>query len=112
MAVRVEPDEHDWNSKDYVDHWIDSARTRDEQRVLQLRKMLSFIPKSPDAPIRVLDVGGGYGLLSQQALELFPRASLVLHDYSEPMFEHARGRLAWAGSRLSFAKADLFDPAW
>jgi tRNA (cmo5U34)-methyltransferase len=112
MAVRVEPDEHDWGSKQYVDQWIEDARSRDERRVASLLKMVSFIPKDRHEAIRVLDVGGGYGLVSQQVLELFPRAALVLQDYSEPMFEHAKRNLAWAAERVSYVKADLFDPAW
>lgn len=44
MAVRIEPEEHAWGSKDYVDQWIDDARPRDEKRVVLLRKLVSFIP--------------------------------------------------------------------
>ena len=114
MAARYEirADEHQWNSKEYVDKWIDDAKPRDERRVALLQKLVGFIPKAADEAIRVLDVGGGYGLVSQQVLERFPHATIVLHDYSEPMFEHARHNLSWAGDRMSYVKADLFDPAW
>jgi tRNA (cmo5U34)-methyltransferase len=77
-----------------------------------LQRMVSFIPRDAGAAIRVLDIGGGYGLVSQQVLEAYPQATVVLHDYSEPMFGHSRQRLAWAGDRVSYVKADLFDPAW
>ncbi|HLG72899.1 MAG TPA: methyltransferase domain-containing protein [Chloroflexota bacterium] len=113
MAIRYErDDEHQWNSKEYVDQWITEAKPRDERRVLLLQRLAGFIPHPQDAAIRVLDLGGGYGLVSQQVLERFPKATIVLHDYSEPMFEHARRNLAWAGDRMSYVKADLFDPKW
>lgn len=112
MAVQIDDDEHQWGSKDYVDHWIEEARPRDERRVAYLQKLVGWLPSTKATAIRVLDVGGGYGLLSQQVLDIFPNSTVVLHDYSEPMFEHARQRLAWAGDRVSYVKADLFDPAW
>ena len=113
MAIRYDRDnEHQWTSKTYVEQWITDAQPRDERRVPLLQKLAGFIPAPEDASIRVLDVGGGYGLVSQQVLERFPNATVVLHDYSEPMFEHARSNLAWAGERVSYVKADLFDPNW
>ena len=103
---------HDWQSPEYVDHWISTDVTRDEERKPRLRRLATFIPFPFEAPIRVLDIGAGYGALSQQVLEVFPNASVVCHDFSEPMFEHARQRLAWAGPRVSFMKADLREASW
>jgi tRNA (cmo5U34)-methyltransferase len=105
-------DHHDWQSQDYVNHWISSDATRDNERRPLLRRVANFIPFSHDADIHVLDIGAGYGMLSQEVLELFPKATVVCQDYSDPMIEHARERLAWAGDRVSFVKCDLFDPEW
>jgi SAM-dependent methyltransferase len=74
--------------------------------------MLSGTPFSPEADISVLDVGAGYGVLSDEVLKAFPRAHLTLQDYSEPMFAHARKRLAGFGADISYVRADLRDPAW
>src|SRR5579871_5130007 len=103
---------HDWQSQEYVDHWISSDATHDDERRPILRRVANLIPSTPDAPICVLDIGAGYGVFSQQVLEAFPQAVVVCMDYSEPMFVHARARLAWAGARTSFVKADLYDPEW
>jgi tRNA (cmo5U34)-methyltransferase len=103
---------HDWHSAAYVDDWISGDHTRDSERLPLLRRVANFIPFSHDAQIRVLDIGAGYGALSQQVLELFPNAAVICQDYSDPMIGHARERLAWAGSRVSFVKADLYDPEW
>ena len=103
---------HDWHSREYVDDWISRDATRDEQRKPVLRRVASLIPCPADAAIRVLDVGAGYGALSEQVLERFPRAHLVCHDYSEPMFEHARERLGWASERVSFVTSDLMEASW
>ena len=103
---------HDWHSRPYVDEWITSAAQRDEERRIVLRRLVSLIPRDIAAAIRVLDVGAGYGALSAQVLELFPQAELVCQDFSEPMFVHARERLAWAAERVSFAPSDLGTPSW
>jgi ubiquinone/menaquinone biosynthesis C-methylase UbiE len=103
---------HDWHSQQYVEEWIASATARDPQRRAILRRVASLIPHQSDALIRVLDVGSGYGALSAQVLERFPKARLVCQDFSEPMFAQARERLAWASERVSFVPCDLSDPNW
>ncbi len=103
---------HDWHSQRYVDDWIASDAMRDDERRTILRRLVGLIPCETDAAIRVLDVGAGYGALSAQVLERFLRAELICQDFSEPMFMHARKRLAWASDRVSFATRDLSDPAW
>jgi tRNA (cmo5U34)-methyltransferase len=103
---------HDWHSLQYVEDWIASSVQRDETRRLILRRVASLIPRDPDAAMRVLDVGCGYGALSAQVLDLFPQAVVVCQDFSEPMFAHARERLAWASPRVSFTHSDLSDASW
>ena len=103
---------HDWHSSQYVEDWIASAATRDDERRINLRRVVSLIPRETDAAIRVLDVGAGYGALSAQVLERFPQAQLVCQDFSEPMFAQARKRLAWASERITFTHRDLSDPGW
>jgi tRNA (cmo5U34)-methyltransferase len=101
---------HDWHSDSYVRDWVDSQR--DEERAIQLRRMMWLIPFDPDAEIRVLDIGGGYGLVTHQVLEAFPRARVVMHDYSEPMIAEARNQLSAFGDQVSFARGDLMTPDW
>jgi SAM-dependent methyltransferase len=104
--------EHDWHSRQYVDDWIERDVTRDNIRRPLLQQMLSFAPFAPDAEISVLDVGAGYGIVSQQVLRMFPRARVTLQDYSQPMFEHARRRLGLHHMRVSYVVSDLRDPGW
>src|SRR5579875_1976689 len=105
-------DEHDWHSREYVNYWIESHITPDEERRPILRRMLALAPFSREAPITVLDVGAGYGVVSEEVLRAFPRAHLTLQDYSELMFEHAHRRLAGLSPFTSYVLADLRDPAW
>jgi 2-polyprenyl-3-methyl-5-hydroxy-6-metoxy-1,4-benzoquinol methylase len=105
-------DEHDWHSREYVDNWIKSDITRDDERRPVLRRMLAAAPFGRDAEISVLDVGAGYGLLSEEVLKAFPRSRVTMQDYSEPMSDHANRRLAALRSSFSYVMADLVDPGW
>jgi SAM-dependent methyltransferase len=105
-------DHHDWHSQNYVDEWIARDITRDEERRLRLRQMLAAAPFASDAEIEVLDVGGGYGVVTEEVLRVFLHAVVTLQDYSEPMLDQARHRLAAHSGRVRYAVGDLRDPAW
>jgi SAM-dependent methyltransferase len=104
--------EHDWHSTDYVDWWITRDQSRDAQRRERLRAMLSHADLAADAEFTVLDIGGGYGVVSEEVLTTFPRARVVLQDYSAPMLDAARERLVRFAGRISFVLTDLTDAGW
>jgi SAM-dependent methyltransferase len=104
--------EHDWHSREYVDEWIARDFSRDAERRPLLERMLALAPFAPADPIRVLDVGAGYGLVTEVTLARFPRAHVTLLDYSEPMFAHARERLANCAAQIEYVRRDLTDPGW
>jgi SAM-dependent methyltransferase len=105
-------DRHDWHSQSYVDEWIGQDMTRDAERRPALRRMLGAAPLAREAAIAVLDVGGGYGVVTEEVLEFFRQARVTLQDYSQPMLDAARRRLAHYGDRVHYAVGDLRDPAW
>ncbi|HVH81473.1 MAG TPA: class I SAM-dependent methyltransferase [Stellaceae bacterium] len=104
--------EHDWHSSDYVDWWITRDVSRDAERRQRLGEMLRHAPVAQDAAVSVLDVGGGYGVVSEEVLATFPNARVTLQDYSEPMLAAARERLAAHSARTNYVLADLTDPKW
>jgi SAM-dependent methyltransferase len=106
------PFPHDWQSADYVSGWIEHDIARDPERRPLLRQMLSSVPFARDAELAVLDVGAGYGVVTEEVLDAYPRARVTLQDYSPAMLDQARRRLAGRADRLSYVLCDLFDPAW
>jgi ubiquinone/menaquinone biosynthesis C-methylase UbiE len=103
---------HDWHSAQYVDDWINNDVTRDAERRPVLRRLAELLPFERDAAVRVLDVGGGYGMLTREVLEELPNSRVVLQDFSEPMVDQARARLGPLVDRVEFVQADLREPAW
>lgn len=104
--------EHDWLSQEYVDQWIDKDVTRDGERRPVLRKMMSFAPFAKTAAIRALDVGAGYGVVTEEVLRAFPKAKVTWQDYSKPMQDRAREKLIKHADRLKFVLGDLATASW
>ena len=103
---------HDWHSTDYVEGWISHDVARDPNRRPLLQQMLSFAPSPRDSKLDVLDVGPGYGVVTEEIFRTFPAARVTLQDYSQPMLDQARRRLATRLGQLSFVLCDLTDPTW
>jgi tRNA (cmo5U34)-methyltransferase len=104
--------EHDWHSAAYVDEWIDKDITRDAERRPILRKMMGFAPFEKNAALRALDIGAGYGVVTEEVLRAFPKARITWQDYSRPMRDQAQRRLARYEKRLSYVVSDLLDASW
>ena len=103
---------HDWHSTEYVTDWIAQDAARDPVRRPRLREMLEMAPFPVEARIAVLDVGAGYGAVTEELLRLYPQAQVTLQDYSRPMLDDARRRLAAHAEQLRYVECDLTDPAW
>lgn len=106
------PVRHDWHSERYVAEWIARDATREAERRRRLAWMLQSAPHPRDAAIAVLDVGGGYGVLTEEVLRVFPYARVTLQDYSQPMLAEARRRLARHVDRVAYSEGDLRAPGW
>ena len=103
---------HDWQSDAYVREWIDGDVTKDGTRRPLIQRMLELAPFDTGDPINVLDVGGGYGIVSGEVLARFPNANVTLQDYSQPMLGQARERLAAFGERVRFEQRDFTVDGW
>ncbi len=103
---------HDWHSEAYVDDWIKRDATRDDERRPRIQQMVEMAKLPRDAALAVLDVGAGYGFVTEEVLRAFPDARVTLQDYSELMLARARERLTKVPGQLSFVLADLTNPTW
>lgn len=105
-------DDHDWHSQNYVNQWMTKDRGRTARRQPLFQRMIDGVPFAQDAPLRIIDVGGGYGAVSEAMLRAFPQAEVTLQDYSQAMLDQARDYLAAHAARMSYALGDLTDPNW
>jgi ubiquinone/menaquinone biosynthesis C-methylase UbiE len=103
---------HDWQSNAYVSEWIAQDVTRDDERRPEIQRMLATAAFSHDLPIDVLDVGAGYGVVTEEVLKVMPNAHVVLQDYSRAMLDRARERLGNRAQHLRYVLCDLTDRSW
>ena len=103
---------HDWQSQAYVNEWIRQDIQKDEQRRPQIRKMLAAASIPSSSIDVVLDVGGGFGVVTEELLGIFPLAKVTLQDFSQAMLGHARSRLSGYADQVKYVLADLREPSW
>src|SRR4029077_17962571 len=103
---------HDWSSKEYVRDWATRQDGYEEERQPQFQMIADAIPFTRDAAIQILDVGAGYGALTQFLLEQFPNATAICQDGSEEMAKLGRERMAELNGRFDYAIADFSKSGW
>jgi tRNA (cmo5U34)-methyltransferase len=67
---------------------------------------VNIIPFPTDRPIRVLDLGAGTGLFSQNVLAAYPKAEFVLVDVADKMLDVARDRFSKYSGQFRFEISD------
>ena len=103
---------HDWHSDSYVDDWIKHDVERNDERRPRLKRMMALAPFPHESAISVLDVGAGYGVVTDELLGVFPNARVTLQDFSDVMLGHARQRFALLAGQIRYVCCDLTDPSW
>ena len=100
-----------WGDRGFIERWA----TKDWQapiREVQMAMALRMIPQPIDAPIRVLDIGAGYGALASAVLRDRANATALCLDASEAMLTLGRERNASFENRISFVQGSLESPDW
>jgi SAM-dependent methyltransferase len=101
-----------WQVDGTVRYYLDSVRGAIPFAAEQMAIVLRMVERGRQPVARFLDVGCGDGFLSAVMLGVYPRATGVLVDFSAPMLEAARERLAGLTSAPVVVEADLASPAW
>jgi tRNA (cmo5U34)-methyltransferase len=103
---------HDWESSDYVSRWAERQKQREPNRQEPFRVMAETLPYKKQAEIRILDLGAGYGGLTQFLLRHFSKATAVCQDGSEEMAKLGRQRMKNFAGRFSYVLCDFSKAGW
>ncbi len=103
---------HDWSSKQYVHDWATRQDRYEDERQPQFQMIADAIPFTKDAGFKILDVGSGYGALTQFLLKRFSKATALCQDGSEEMAKLGRQRMAKLSGRFDYVIADFSKPGW
>jgi tRNA (cmo5U34)-methyltransferase len=74
--------------------------------------MTQTIPYDKEKPIKILDLGAGYGALTQFLLSHFPNATAVCQDGSEQMAKLGQERMKHFKKRLQYVLSDFSKAGW
>jgi tRNA (cmo5U34)-methyltransferase len=96
-----------WEEESLVSAFVEQTTAHAEQRRAPFDFVCDLLPFEPDAAIKVLDIGSGYGALAEAVLDHFPNAIAVGLDVSEPMMAVGRQRMAGFGNRFSYHVGDF-----
>lgn len=105
-------DHHDWTSETYVEEWVRRQQAEDPARAERFQLMCDLLPFADDAAVTIVDVGTGYGPVSEFILDRFPHAVCIGQDGSKPMLHRARQLMARYSERFLVHQSDLFDANW
>jgi tRNA (cmo5U34)-methyltransferase len=100
-----------WGDREFIKRWADKG-WQSPIREVQVAMVLRMIPQPLDAPIRVLDLGAGYGALAAAVLRERPNATAVCQDASAAMLQMGREKNSDLEQRMSFIQGSLESPDW
>jgi SAM-dependent methyltransferase len=101
----------EWQTKELSRAFLEGVRGAIPGADLQLAVISKVALRWSTSPKQILDLGCGNGILGQFLLKLFPSASGLFLDFSDPMLDAAIEKV----SRLpntTVAKADFASPQW
>jgi len=101
-----------WGEEGRVKYYVDTVAISVPKRDEQLAFLVDLFPWPADAPVRVLDIGAGFGAITQEILTRYPHSSVTYLDGSGEMMKLARERLAKYGERVTLHMGDLAYPSW
>lgn len=97
----------DWTNKEFARQWDADTVSYNLTRLEQLDILLSILKDEYREGATILDIGMGSGLVEEMLFERIPYAKVVGADFSEPMLELARARLAKYQGQYEVVTQDL-----
>ena len=101
-----------WGSREFIERWASKGGWQAPIREAQTAMVLRMLPQPLDAPIRILDIGAGYGALALAVLSERPSAKAVCLDASEAMLKLGAERSSELKNRITFVQASLEASDW
>jgi len=98
------PPDQAWEDRNFIENWDEQSDQERSVREMQMKTVVFMIPHPKEQPIRILDLGAGYGALAAAVLEDRPNASAVCIDGSEEMIKLGQERNGKFKGRMEFVR--------
>jgi SAM-dependent methyltransferase len=101
-----------WQSGEMVASWTAEARKRAPSHAAQRRLMAVLLPFGKQQAFTFLDLGAGTGAASRAILELYPRSTAILADFSAEMMRAGEQEMKPFDGRYSYVEFDMSAGKW
>jgi ubiquinone/menaquinone biosynthesis C-methylase UbiE len=95
-----------------VSQWSAGQDQREADREKIFHLIAKTLPYDQEASITILDIGAGYGALTQFLLKYFSNATAVCQDGSDEMAKLGRKRMKDLRGRIKYVLCDFSKPGW
>ena len=101
-----------WHSGEAVQAWVAEAEANEAKRAAQRRFMADLLPFEEQDAFTFLDLGAGTGAASRVILEVYPRSTAILADYSAEMMRAGEQPMQPFAGRYRYVEFDMTTGEW
>jgi tRNA (cmo5U34)-methyltransferase len=101
-----------WKSEEVVQYWTASSGERERKRAAQWAFMGELLPFGKQDAFTFVDLGAGTGAAARGILELYPRSTAILTDFSGQMMEEGEREMQPFAGRCEYVEFDMSTSTW
>jgi tRNA (cmo5U34)-methyltransferase len=101
-----------WQSEEIVQTWAAEEKKRERNRTAQRRFMAVLLPFGEQEAFTFLDLGAGTGAASRAILDLHPRSTAILADFSSQMMAAGEPEMQPFAGRYRYVEFDMSTGEW
>jgi tRNA (cmo5U34)-methyltransferase len=101
-----------WQSGDVVQTFVAEAEANERKRAPQRRFMALLLPFGEQDAFTFLDLGAGTGAASRVILDMYPRSTAILADFSAEMMRAGERQMQPFAGRYRYVEFDMTTGHW
>src|SRR5260370_23146663 len=112
MDQATDPNVAIWQSDEVVHPWVADAKRRERNRAAQRWFVAVLLPFGEQEAFTFLDLGAGTGAASRAILDLHPRSTAILADFSSQMMAAGESEMEPFAGRYRYVGFNMTTGEW
>lgn len=101
-----------WKSEELVRDRVARAEERERKHAAGWRMLGELLPFAKDDAFTFLDLGAGTGPAARTVLDVYPRSTAILSDFSPQMIAAGEEEMAAYAGRYRYVEFDMSTSTW
>jgi len=101
-----------WKSEEGVQNWTAKTAEREQKRAAHWRFLGELLPFDEQDAFTFLDLGAGTGAAARGILDLYPRSTAILTDFSAQMMSEGQREMEDYEGRFQYVEFDMSTSSW